>query len=206
MKKEVGRLAACLLAMAMLGASAGARSELRLPESLQAIGEEAFCGNTFIYQVTMSDSLTGIELSESLLNIGSGVFMDCEYLNVISIPERCTEIGEGAFEGCATMKKIVIPEGVTVIKASAFAGCSRLEEVVLPESLIRIEGYAFADCVRLKKINLPENIEYIETGALAGCPKVIAHVEPGSYAEDWCEREKVMTDFIPTGDDELPFV
>ncbi len=60
--------------------------------------------------------------------------MGCESLTSIDIPDSVTSIGNSAFDGCKSLKSIVIPDGVTNIGKGAFYGCDALTVTVQHDS------------------------------------------------------------------------
>ena len=64
---------------------------LALPASLTVIGEEAFSGDTSLFEVVLPDTVTRIE---SKAFAGSSV-------KRINLPESLVYIAEDAFEGCS---------------------------------------------------------------------------------------------------------
>ncbi len=81
------------------------------------ISQDAFCS---------CDSLTSINIPDSVTEIGEKAFLFCSGLTSISIPDSVTMIGSWAFEGCSNLRKIIIsdaslledagvPEGVEIV-------------------------------------------------------------------------------------------
>ena len=64
---------------------------INIPNSVTAIGNEAFWG---------CDSLTTINIPNSVTTIGNGAFALCKSLATITIPNSVTAIGDEAFSGC----------------------------------------------------------------------------------------------------------
>ena len=88
-----------------------------LPETLTAIGNNAF---------SLRQNLKSITLPTSLKTIGKGAFASCRILGLESVS---------------------LPEAVTTIGKGAFASCQRLTSVTLPTTLTEIGDYAFAHCI-----------------------------------------------------------
>ena len=109
-------------------------SEIFLPDSLRAIGSQAF-GFCFGRAV----------LPAGLKQIPSMLFYECEELSAVDIPATVTVIGGGAFTFCG-LEEVRIPDGVTEIGASAFEGCWSLRSVVIPDSVKAIGESAFNSC------------------------------------------------------------
>ena len=115
--------------------------EIKIPEGVTSIGNNAFQNN---------QDLTGIELPDSLTSIGVDAFFGCRNLKSITIPDGVTGIGEHAFAGCISLTSITIPNSVTSIGKLAFAGCSSLMNISIPDSVTSIGADAFKGCDKLE--------------------------------------------------------
>ena len=79
--------------------------------------------------------------------IGNGAFFWCESLTSINIPNSVTTIGEVAFGMCESLTNINIPNSVTTIGNGAFSRCSSLISINIPNSVTTIGRGAFAYCI-----------------------------------------------------------
>lgn len=170
--------------------------EIDIPETVTAIGDEAF---------ECCRSLKRVSLSK-IEHIGNDVFYDCESLTEINVPETVTYIGQGAFYRCNGLKKISLPkiehigndafaacenltevdisgiETVTIIGDEAFASCTGLERV----SLCTVGGIGasvFANCTNLSEVILPENLKEIPYRMFGGCKQLKSIDIPDSVTE-----------------------
>lgn len=91
----------------------------------------------------------------------------------ITLPKSVRAIGKGAFWACEWLVSVNIPEGVEVIRENTFAECYCLERLVIPRSVKSIERRAFHACRRLTLI-----------------------VKRGSYAEEYCEKNKLAFEYV----------
>ena len=91
----------------------GSDSVVVIPNSVAAIGDEAFKGCT---------NLTAIEIPNSVTAIGSSTFYGCSSLTSIDIPNSVTEIGDDAFCYCSSLTSVDVPESVATIGEYAFYG------------------------------------------------------------------------------------
>ena len=114
-------------------------------------------------------SLTNINIPNSVTTIGEGAFSYCRFLTNINIPNSVTTIGRRAFEGCISLTSINIPNGVTTIEESAFGVCRFLTNINIPNSVATIGRRAFEWCISLTSINIPNGVTTIGNSAFEGC-------------------------------------
>ena len=176
----------------VLYAYCGTDSDVRIPEGVTAIEEEAFSS----YLV-----LRRLRLPEGLVSIGSKAFADCAGLGRFELPQSVERIGSGAFRGCSRLAdsggfvilrgvlhsyegpggEVTVPDGVTEIGEKAFSENDAEPEweaaaedvgltgVTLPEGVRSIGSSAFASCKNLRNISLPESLTSIGDYAFKGC-------------------------------------
>lgn len=87
-----------------------------------AIGDGAFRG---------CESLTSVNIPNSVTSIGDKTFAFCRSLTSISIPNSVTSIGTESFVACDGLSSIYIPNSVTFIGTAAFAGCNGLTSIIV---------------------------------------------------------------------------
>ena len=123
-------------------------NNLLIPDSVIAIGDEAFMDN---------GCLTNLLISKNLQYIGSKAFSECRKLSNMVLPNTLRYIGAEAFNGCYNaFKKLVIPESVKCIGSHAFRGCLLLEKAVFPSSIENIGSGIFDGCEKLSEILVPK--------------------------------------------------
>ncbi len=125
-----------------------------------AIEDNAFSG---------LDTVTLIEIPDSVKSIGVYAFAECSNLREVTLPNSITTIPAFAFNKCYSLRRISLPSGITSIENDAFALCSDISEIDLPEGLERIGDSAFRECQSLLTINLPTSLEHIGSYAFWGC-------------------------------------
>lgn len=91
----------------------------KIPNSVLAIGDYAFCGV----------KLTDITIPDGVQTIGENAFNGCPALQSISLPNSIRTICDGAFYGCPSLEKITIPLGTASIGEDAFSHCGKLNGV-----------------------------------------------------------------------------
>lgn len=131
-----------------------------IPDSVTAIGDDAFC---------RCRSLRKITLPHSIRNIGSSAFEKCVILERIVLPRYLDGIKIHTFRDCVSLENVYIPSCVEYIGLGAFTGCTSLTSIVIPE-LASIDSFAFQGCTALEAISLPAvDEEYIGNEILEGC-------------------------------------
>lgn len=164
-------------------------TSVRLPETLEVIGEEAFAGCRFT-QIKIPDSVTTIgekafekcsflvklEFSpdSELKTIEMNAFSNCPFLIKIAFPAKLETIGFNAFKDCVNLRTVEFPDSLKTIQ-SAFSGCKRLNNVTLPKG-VTLRG-SFENCTSLTKIDCSQ-VEYVGTKTFVGCTSLTEIVFP----------------------------
>lgn len=127
-------------------------------ETVTAIGDSAFWGNT---------SLTSVELPDTVTSIGFAAFYKCAYLASINVTDKIQTIGASAFADCYRLAVKLDIGGVDYINANSFANCYLLPEVRFADDLTYVGSYAFANCSNLAAAELPDSVETVMNYAFA---------------------------------------
>lgn len=160
-----------------------------VPESVTAIGAQAFKDCVNVHRVVLPEGVTEIQ---SAGNGMWGAFFGCTSLETVDMPTTLTRIGSNAFNGCVKLSAMDIPDSVTLIGAGAFNGCSELASVKLPKAIHELANDIFRGCVSLTTIKLHGNIKNIGSYAFADCRELRALSIPpgiktiGAYAFSGC--------------------
>ena len=118
----------------LLKAPSGLKGEYSIRKGVEVIGNGAFA---------FCNSLTIINIPNSVTTIGESAFLGCESLTNINIPNSVTTIGKSAFGWCKSLTNINIPNSVTIIGDRAFWGCDFLTCITIPSSVVTIIGNPF---------------------------------------------------------------
>ena len=123
-------------------------TKLLIPDSVIAIGSEAFCDNTAIHDIIVSHKLE---------YIGQRAFSGCKKMMDFNLPSTVKYIEAEAFDGCCNaFKELTIPASVRHIGSHAFRGCITLEKVIFSGSVDKIGSGIFDSCDKLSKIVVPK--------------------------------------------------
>jgi hypothetical protein len=151
-------------------------SAITIPKTIQyyyynypvtIIEEYAFANKDILNQY--NDTLTTVNLPNTIIRIDKGCFKDCRTLITINLPERLARIDEFLFLGCSALSEITIPNSVTSIMFQAFYNCSSLITINWGSSLTTINNEVFRGCNSLSNIILSPNVEYIGENAFYDC-------------------------------------
>lgn len=169
-----------------LGMNLSALKEVRLPDSLTSIGDDAFWNCT---------SLKDIRLPDSVARIGEYAFWNCTSLTEINLPDSLTIIGMSAFQSCG-LERIELPDSLTSIGERAFQNCNKVTELQIPASVQSIEsGNAFGGMSSLVNITVDEkNTKYAEVdGVLFNSAKTKLLCYPGAHGSEYVVPDGVTT-------------
>ena len=172
----------------------GWQTFVEIPDSVTAIGDEAFRNNTSMVSVSIPDSvksigdsafygctsLLGVVIPDSVEKVGRCAFQKCSKLASAYLPvnEKFTFMSAYMFESCTSLKKIEIPDNVTSMEPDIFENCTELSEVILSKSLQSMGGRVFRNDNKLTEIEIPKSLEKCEYsvnsasingGAFEGC-------------------------------------
>jgi len=183
-----------------------------VPNTVTAIGDNAFIYNTHIASVTLGETITSIgafafnacinlteiNLPNSVTTIGNAAFADCGALSSIVLPKYLTEINATVFSNCSSLQHITIPRFVRIIKDSAFAKTG-LSSVEFEGNMVESIQAAFSSCDNLTSIMLPNSVQGLSGGVFAKC----SHLENvvlgsaveaiGGYAFNECAALQTVT-------------
>lgn len=107
-------------------------------------------------------------------SIGEYVFDSCNSLSSIEIPNSVTSIGDYTFQGCGNLTSINIPSGVTSIGTYTFYACGSLTSCTIGNGVTSIGFYVFNSCSSLTSITIPNSVISIDTGAFRDCDSLDA--------------------------------
>lgn len=134
--------------------------DIRIPDGITAIGENAFQGMS---------NIESVYIPEGVERIGAGAFSGCKNITYVHIPDGVETIDRDCFNGCVRLKTIEFPDSVKNIEAGALAGCISLEAVNIPPMTELLPWRIFEGCTSLKTLTIPENVKTIEDYACADC-------------------------------------
>lgn len=144
---------------------------IKLPSSLQYLGPSAFenCIN-----------LTGsIEIPQSLTIIQTRAFAFCGFDGTLTLHDGLTSIGAEAFWDDPLKGELKLPKNLTVISSSCFLNCDFSGALNLPSKVSTIGAHAFEGNWRLTGIvNLPENVISIGERAFYNCRSIEGLIFP----------------------------
>lgn len=87
--------------------------------SLTTLSEGAFANS----------DITSIILPENIVNLGNGVFENCEKLKDVQFGQSIVEIPERCFLNCKSIENFILPDSIDLIKAYAF-GSTDFEQIL----------------------------------------------------------------------------
>ena len=155
--------------------------------------------------------LTSIEIPNSVVEVGGGIFEGCESLESVILSENITSLLDyydgwsyGFFENCKSLKTIVIPKSVTLIGDYTFEDCSSLTSIIIPNSVISIGDNAFSGCDNLRTVEIGNSIETLGNSAFEECTgiysiKINAIVPPFIKDDTFMDVSRTAQIKVPCG-------
>ena len=174
----------------LLKAPSGLKGEYSIRKGVKIIGDSAFGG---------CESLSSINIPNSVTNIGNRAFGWCDSLKSINIPSSVVYMDGNPFykwdgnlhneskafvyEHQVLFSKdkttliayksyeinYIIPDSVTNIGNHAFSNCELLTSINIPDGVTNIGDYAFYGCESLNSINIPNSVTNIGNGTFCRC-------------------------------------
>lgn len=139
---------------------------LLLPESITAIGDEAFerCDalkhlvipdkvDTLGWSTFASSGLEDITLSKNINEIPDRCFARCYDLKTVTLNGTPKRLGYMSFSNCRKLESIALNEGVEEIDTAAFINCRAITTFSLPSTITSLKSQAFYNCSNLTSLN-----------------------------------------------------
>ena len=138
---------------------------VKIPDTVTAIGKEAFKNNTTMISVDIPGTVT---------SIGDSAFYGCTALLGVIIPDSVQSVGSSCFYGCTKLAYAQLPDGQLIaISAKMFYGCYSLQNIQIPDTVINIYDGAFYRCTNMRQAILSENLSGIGSTAFYECKSLV---------------------------------
>ena len=151
-------------------------TEIRIPDTVQCIGDDAFAGCTGLTKI---DFPAGLDITRAKLNSwGLSDEWIAQYCRIDDYLVAGATLIQ--YVGDASVKKLTVPAGIVRIDEGAFAALAGLEEIEFSGTEKIIGKGAFSQDTKLTKVILHEGIEQIGDEAFFGCTKMENVIIPSS--------------------------
>ena len=174
--------------------------EFRTNSATRIIAPVAFANKSDLEQITITEDVITIGygafmecpnlnnviiMGNSVKNIDGAAFAWCDSLADITIPNSVISIGDSAFYYCTNLSNVHLGNGLTSISEATFAGCNKLTNISIPNSVTRIDKVAFL-ASGLTGIEIPVSVTYIGEKAFWQCNSLASIEVPfiGASATD----------------------
>ena len=169
-------------------------TSVKLPDSLEIIGECAFSGCSALVGVDFGKSVWSIglnafngtpwfdTLTDEFALVGDGVLIKYNGSSPhVKLPDGVRHIAGGTFT--ARQMKSVELGSVLTIGREAFAACNKIIRADLGDSLVMIGESAFQSCVLMEETIVPRTLVKIRQSAFASCPELAVVTYYGTDVE-----------------------
>ncbi len=136
-----------------------------ISSNVNSIGDSAF-DRCALQTVTIAKPAAE---GSGLTTLGNSVFLDADSITAIELPDTITTMGTDVFSGCTKLDTVNIPTGLTTIPNKTFYNCRALTEITIGTQIKSIGISAFENCRGLEAITIPKNVETIGDKAFMGC-------------------------------------
>lgn len=150
----------------------GTSQNVKVPDTVDTIGEAAFEDNLKISKVTLPDSVKKIE---------PYAFWGCDNLETVSLGKGLQSVDDYAFANCKGLKTMTIPGNIRSIGIGAFTDCVNMTDITIPVEVTQIHETAFDGCAHI--------VIHSQTGSYAD-----------KYAQTFYERQKEMPEYEDVAD------
>ena len=104
-------------------------------------------------------------------------------ISTVELSEGITEIGSNSFYYFSRLASITLPDTLKIIGSSAFRYCERLSFLNIPDGVTCIENEAFIHCWSLTSVTVPKSVRYIGVDAFKDCPVLTLYGYKNTVAE-----------------------
>ena len=164
----------------------GSDTDVKIPDTVKAIGASAFEGNT---------KVRSVDLPACVTTVGDRAFYGCSSLSTVTGGANVSLTGEFSFRGTPYLESskikylmlgrvllwyngasesVSLPTACEAIAPYAFLKCGYLTSVTAYDGLLSVGTGAFYGCNKLSSVNLPSSVSYVGGYAFDGTPYLSA--------------------------------
>ena len=138
-----------------------------IPSTVREIRPNAFNGNNQIEEIVIET-----KNGKGVTKIGDFAFASCTKLKIIELPDTVMTVGKNSFTNCISLQNVKLSKNIKEISYEMFKSCKEIKEIEIPEGVTAIRPGAFSGCANLNKINLPSTLKIIDSNVFTMCLKL----------------------------------
>lgn len=148
----------------------GTSKNVKIPNTVKSIGDEAFYCNTSIESVTIPNTVT---------SIGEAAFCGCTSLQSLVLPDSVRTVEKAAFS-FSGISSVSLSNELTTIPERCFMACYNLTSIKFGKKISIIDDYAFFQCKTMTKLSIPGTVKKLGDNSFFNCWKLTDIYLPSS--------------------------
>lgn len=142
-----------------------------MADNIVFIGAEAFCNCTALKEIRLSNTLEAIGYAAFYLDSAlESIYIPDSVVDMTKNPDESDTYDHGCqFMNCVSLQHVRLSKNMIRIPGVCFRGCSSLTTVHIPDSVVTISTWAFGVCTNLVNVYIGANLETISSGAFINC-------------------------------------
>lgn len=123
---------------------------------------------TQLIKYTAAREVSSYRIPDGTVSIERAAFERALHLTEVVLPNSLDEIWSHGFADCEKLSSVQFGSGLKIIGSSAFSN-SALTSVTVPDSVEEIHIHAFGHCEKLKSVTIGRGVTYMDGDILVGC-------------------------------------
>lgn len=133
---------------------------------------------------SIDEDITSCSINTATRIIYDKAFQYNKKIQSISIPDSVVSIGSEVFLGCENLRSVRFGDGLLNMGSQVFC-YSSIIAIEIPDGVTEIKEYTFANCESLISVTLPHSIKSIGAGAFLSSVSTTLEINYHGTQEEW---------------------